>query len=224
MRYYINMELWHLVNRGVEKRSIVMDDKDRVRFIHDLYALNDAKIVDHISQPGRDSTQFEAKRDLLVRIHAYCLMRNHYHLLVSEVKDRGISKFMQKFNMGYTKYFNERHKRTAGLWQGKYRKVLVERESHFMYVPYYIHLNPLDYTMPEWRKGRVTSSVALLKNLSAYRWSSHLDYLGEKNFPSVIDKELLHETLGTRAQYERELTRVATNERLASGSTDFEID
>ena len=214
-------EFWHVLNRGVEKRDIVMDDRDRARFIHDLYVMNDANIVQHIYQPQRQGPLSYSRRQL-VRIHAFCLMNNHYHLLLSPISEGGISAFMQKFNMGYSKYFNERYKRTGVLWQGKHKKIRIERDAHFMYVPYYIHLNPLDYGMRSWREGRVPDVNAALKKLRAYRWSSHFDYLGVRNFPSVIDKSELADLFGKSARYERGLTDIITSRTLASRSTAIE--
>ena len=99
------MEFWHLIGRGVEKRDVVMDDQDRARFTHDLFVLNDINSApNYILNERKDERR---KRDQLVDIHAFCLMNNHYHLLVSEKIEKGISLFMHKMNMGYTKYFNK---------------------------------------------------------------------------------------------------------------------
>lgn len=204
------MDLYHVLSRGVEKRKIVMDDRDRARFIHDLFVMNDANIVRHISQTGRETNDFSQQRKLLVNIHAFCLMGNHYHLLLSNVIDGGISKFIQKLNMGYTKYFNDRHRRSGALWQGKHKKILVKRDAYFMYIPYYIHLNPLDYSFPEWRAGKVKNAEKALGYLRTYRWSSHLDYLGEKNFPSVTYRTLLSGTLSDAKHCEREIANIIT--------------
>ncbi len=170
------MEFWHLIGRGVDKRDIVLDDKDRVRFIHDLYVFNDLNPTPNFVLHRRH--EVVRKREELVNIHAFCLMNNHYHLLVTECIEGGIPLFMKKLNMGYTKYFNERNERSGALWQGKYKKVLIERDAHFLYIPFYIHLNPLDYTHPKWRKGDVKKTHDALESLVGYRWSSHLDYLG----------------------------------------------
>ena len=210
------MEFWHLIGRGVDKRDVVLDDKDRVRFIHNLYVFNDLNPTPNFILPGRhESTR---RRDLLVDIHAFCLMSNHYHLLVTERVEGGISLFMRKLNMGYTKYFNEKYERSGALWQGKYRKVLIERDAHFLYVPFYIHLNPLDYIAPEWRRGEVKDARKALKSLLEYRWSSHLDYLGIRNFPSIIRMNVLSPILGTRGQYERAAVDIIRNSDLAHDS------
>ena len=149
-------------------------------------------------------------------------MKNHYHLLLSPRVEDGIALFMKKLNMGYTKYFNEKYERTGTLWQGRHKKILIERDAHFIYIPYYIHLNPLDYVMPEWRGGNVRSPAQALKHLGDYRWSSHLDYLGVRNFPSLIERPLLAEMLGTRIRYEREIRTIITDPFLAASSEDLE--
>lgn len=210
------MEFWHLIGRGVEKRDIVMDDHDRLRFVHNLYAFNDRNATPNFILNARHNIQRE--REKLVDIHTFCLMQNHYHLLVSELEENGISYFMHKFNMGYTKYFNEKYERSGVLWQGKYRKVLIERDAHFLYIPFYIHLNPLDYTHPQWRSGEVKNWGSALESLEVYRWSSHLDYLGMKNFPSIIHSGQISDLLGSRGRYEKTIAHIISDPDLAVAS------
>ncbi len=214
------MELWHLIGRGVDKRDIVLDDEDRVRFIHDLYVFNDLNPTPNFILPGRHENN--RKRDCLVDIHAFCLMNNHYHLLVSERVEGGISLFMRKLNMGYTKYFNEKYERSGALWQGKCRKVLIQRDAHFLYIPFYIHLNPLDYVALEWRNGEVKKIHQALESLLKYRWSSHLDYFGIRNFPSLIRTDVVSSVLGTREHYENTIADIISNSDLAHDSELFE--
>ena len=149
-------------------------------------------------------------------------MNNHYHILVTERVEGGISLFMRKLNMGYTKYFNERYERSGALWQGKYRKVLIERDAHFLYIPFYVHLNPLDYIYPEWRSGKVKAPQKALQSLLEYRWSSHLDYLGVKNFPSIICKDIFNPILGTRKTYEEKIIKLVQTPDLIQGSEVIE--
>lgn len=169
---------------------------------------------------GRQGLGMAPSRDLLVNIHAFALMKNHYHLLISERVENGVSLFMKKLNMGYTKYFNEKYERSGTLWQGKYKSIPIERDSHLLYIPYYIHLNPLDYTYPEWRKGEVHDIRAALAYLETYRWSSHLDYLGLPNFPSVTDRYELTLLLGTKSAYESNIVEIIRDPKLA-GATNL---
>ena len=146
-------------------------------------------------------------RKLLVKILAFCLMPNHFHLLLQQVKDGGIIKFMQKLGTGYTMYFNKVYERVGSLFQGRFKAVLVNQESHFIHLPYYIHCNPLDLKFPEWRNYGGSTSIdwrGAVGFLEKYRWSSYLDYIGKKNFPSVTQREFLTEFLGGPEQYRKD--------------------
>ncbi|MDD2753149.1 MAG: transposase [Candidatus Portnoybacteria bacterium] len=207
-------EIYHVLNRGVDKRKIFMDDKDRFRFIHDLFEFNDQQRVQSnfykfnaVSHAVRVREIRQRERKLLVKIHAFCLMPNHYHLLLSPAVEKGIALFMQKLNGGYVQYFNQRRERTGTLFERKYKSVLVENRSHFIHLPYYIHLNPLDLAAPEWREGKIKDSDKAWKFLNKYKWSSHLDYLGEYNFPSVTQRDFLLEVFGGKRGYEKSVKK-----------------
>ena len=130
------MEFYHVLNRGVEKRNIVVSDDDRMRFVRGLYLFNDKNNAPNAISQGNITIESNYKRDLLVDVHAWCLMDNHYHILLSPKNDdfANISLFMKKVNMGYAKFFNEKYNRSGCLWQGKYKKVLIENDSHFLYL------------------------------------------------------------------------------------------
>ncbi len=216
------MDYFHVLNRGVDKRDIFLDDKDRARFVHDLFVFNDAEPSMNFLHHGRQGLGPAHPRKMLVDIHVFTLMDNHYHLLLSPRVDNGISLFMQKLNMGYTKYFNERYERVGTLWQSKHKRIVVERNAHFLYIPYYIHINPLDYLFPQWRTGGVRDSRKALAYLAQYRWSSHLDYLGIKNFPSVTAREEIMLILGTPESYQRTIKDIITDPMLADGADYLE--
>jgi len=182
------------LNRGVDKRKIFNNQKDYVRFIHNLFAFNDHKKVTnnlHAAQKsqffGTVSQPKRRKRELLVHIHAFVLMPNHYHLLLSPLFDGALSIFLKKINMGYAKYFNEKNQRIGALFQGKTKRIIINKDPHYMHILHYIHCNPLDLN-PEYKKWRV-SDIQNVKNaldyLHNYRWSSFLDYIDIKNFQSV---------------------------------------
>jgi len=217
------MEFYHVLNRGVQKSDIVKDDFDRLRFVHSLFIFNDSNYTNP-NHRLKNYSKSAKERNELVYIHAWCLMDNHYHLLLSPVDDdlTKISLFMKKLNMGYAKYFNEKYNRSGYLWQGKYKKIHIERDAHFIYIPYYIHLNPLDYSMPEWRQGVVKNLFAAEKFLSTYRWSSHLDYAGESNFPSIIQTENLSKILETPNDYKKSIGKVLNSTDIVSGSEKIE--
>ena len=211
-------EFYHVLNRGVDKRDIFMDDEDRFRFIHDLFEFNDTNPAGLIyynfrKSPAQslDVRRPEYQRDMLVNIHAFAMMPNHYHLLLSPITENGISLFMKKLNGGYAKYFNEKYVRTGALFQGKYKSVLIENERHFLYIPYYIHFNPLDLHAPEWRERRIVKKNEAIAFLDTYRWSSHMDYLGKKNFSSVTQRGFLPDYFGGEKGYAHAFTKEIKN-------------
>ncbi len=195
------MELFHVLNRGVEKRQIFMDSMDHARFVHNLYEfnktqpmINTARLLLNQSSPMSD-LRGRSSRVPLVDVHAWVLMGNHYHLLLSERVEGGLTRFIMKLNVGYAKYFNEKYKRKGTLFQGRTKKILIDTDAHFLHIVHYIHLNPLDFlpAAKQWRQLEISDTAQALAHLEQYRWSSYLDYCGKKNFPSVITKGLFDE-------------------------------
>jgi putative transposase len=215
-------EIYHVYNRGTEKRKIFLEDKDYLRFIHDLFEFNDenpAFNIGYFFNQGKKRATNESidvrdvrrqyikereKRKMLVEILAFCLMPNHYHLLLKPRKDSGIAEFIKKINGGYAKYFNNKYERAGTLFQGKYKSVWIKKDAHFIYLPYYIHLNPLDLKFPEWRNKEIKNYQAAMKFLKNYRWSSFPDYIGKKNFPSVTQREFLLNFFEGPEQYKKD--------------------
>ncbi|MBX4192457.1 transposase [Candidatus Parcubacteria bacterium] len=183
------MELYHLCNRGVEKRNIFLDDQDRKRFIQGLQLFNDTRSIDNMRRlletPDvrlRKSNKIELSP--LVDIHAWCVMKNHYHLLVSEKEIGSLTKFLRKLNIGYAKYFNERYRRSGTLFQGRTKRIHIHNDKQLLHIINYIHLNPLDYLTgaENWRQYKIKNTSDALKHIESYPWSSYSDYSGTKNF------------------------------------------
>ncbi len=204
----------HVVNRGVDKRDIFLDDQDYARFLHNMFVCNDTdgrnpnwsrtlKRSDQMMDPAGSSFSRKGRgRLLIVDVLAFCLMPNHYHLLLRERSEGGVSAFMRRLSTAYAKYFNEKYERSGALFEGRYKLTPVEHEHHFLYLPYYIHLNPLDLHMPEWRTEGVSDPDAALVRLEEHRWSSHLDYMGIENLPSVTQREFLTAVFAQEGGYE----------------------
>jgi len=209
--------VYHVLNRGIEKRKIFLDEQDYFRFIHDLFEFNNIESINNVfytfnkqyNDVGRHYIEINGNnrkpRKLLVKIHAFCLMPNHYHLLLTPIVENGVALFMKKINGGYVKYFNEKRKRKGTLFEGKYKKILVKNEPHFIHLPYYIHLNALDLKFPEWRNKELKNYREAMNFLENYRWSSHLDYIGKKNFPSVTQREFLMDFFGGHERYKEDV-------------------
>ena len=207
-------EIYHVYNRGVDKRKVFLDDEDRLRFIHDLFEFNDEEPAENIYyrrrrqsyEVGPRKIGVRMPRKLLVEILAFCIMKNHFHLMLRQKREGGITKFMHKLGTGYTSYFNQKYERVGALFQGKYKIAHLTADPHFVHLPYYIHLNPLDYFTPEWRERRISDHKKALKFLETYRWSSHLDYLGKQNFPSVTQREFLLNFFDGTKGYEKSIS------------------
>ncbi len=112
---------------------------------------------------------------------------------------------MKKLNGGYVQYFNKKHERTGTLFERKYKSVLIDSQAHFIHLPYYIHLNVLDLTAPEWHQGRIENLEKAMNFLNTFYWSSHLDYTGEKNFPSVTQRDFLLEIFDEKKGYKKKI-------------------
>ena len=227
------MELFHVLNRGVDKRKIFLDEDDYFRGIHDLFEFNDTEPVNNLTYfLGKKSKNKDVgrpyikrnSRKLLVKIHAFCLMPNHYHMILSPVIENGISLFMKKFNGGYAKYFNEKYERTGSLFEGKYKKIIIKDESHFIHLPYYIHLNPLDLIAPEWRERRLDNFKKAMNFIDSYRWSSHLDYSGENNFPSVTQRDFILDFFGGSEQYKHKIKDWLRNDLFTENIHDIILE
>ncbi len=176
-----------------------MDTRDYARFVHDMYEFNDTEPALN-TRRRLEMTDFvsPSSGERIVDIHGWCLMKNHYHLLLSERVEGGLTLFIRKLNIGYAKYFNERYKRNGYLFQGRTKKIQITSDAHFLHILHYIHLNPLDYmrSAQHWRKREIDNSTAALKYLDGHRWSSYLDYCGVKNFPSILTTDLFEEKPG----------------------------
>ena len=200
--------IYHVYNRGVEKRKVFLNERDYLRFVAGLYIFNDTTPALNAGRSLIESSievrlQSEKKKRL-VEIIAFCLMPNHYHLLLRQRVDGGITEFMRKLGTGYTNYFNLKNDRVGPLFQGKFKAVLLEDDAHFAHLPHYIHCNPIEILMPMLdAQHREVSVAAILREVGNYRWSSLRDYIGIENFPTVTDRRFLQECIGSPQEFRR---------------------
>ena len=195
--------IYHIYNRGVEKRLLFLNNNDYSRFIQGLVIFNDIKPALNFKYKIDKIENSAKKKKPLVNILAFCLMPNHFHLLLQPREDNGITKFMRKLCVGYANYFNLKYQRVGSLFQGKFKSVLIDDESQFTYIPYYVHLNPLDLIYSDWRNKGINEPKKALDFLGSYKWSSYRDYIGKRNFPFVIHKDLLNEFFGGEVGHKR---------------------
>ncbi|MBZ1348988.1 MAG: transposase [Candidatus Liptonbacteria bacterium] len=209
---FINGKIYHVLNRGAGQCNIFLDDEDYLRFIHDLYEFNDEVPASNIYyrqtksyDVGNRKVRPNRNRKCIVDILVFSLMNNHFHFLIRQKQDNGIQIFMKKLGTGYANYFNNKNKRVGVLFQGRFKAIPVQSDQHLLHLPYYIHLNSLDLYEPGWRKREIRNYKKVMEFLENYRWSSLPDYLGIKNFPSVINKNFLTELIGKPIEYKKSL-------------------
>lgn len=121
--------------------------------------------------------------------------------MISPLVENGVMQFMKKLNTGYANYFNKKYNRKGALFEGRYKSIIITNESHFTHLPFYIHCNPLDLIDNAWREYKISNFDKAVKFLNNYRWSTHLDYLGKSNFPSVSQRNFLLEVFGGTNSY-----------------------
>lgn len=204
---FANENYYHIFNRGVDKRQIFMNTSDYRRFYESLCLFNNAN-YHHLD--GKEQRRWsrlaildepEMHRDPLVHIISFCLMPNHFHLLLEQIKENGIQIFMHRLGMGYANYFNIRYERTGALFEGSFKAVHVSRQGQFEYLPCYIHLNGLDLTDLDWRDGKIKDWEQASQALDAFRWSSHHVYLGRDQSLPVVDEHAIREIFQNKQAY-----------------------
>lgn len=160
-------EIYHVFNRGVEDKIIFQDKRDNERFIKTFWYYQKKGVPTRFSFKNDLSSEKFASLENLVEIIAYTLMPTHFHFLLKQKKEGGITTFIRKLLDSYTRYFNVRYKRLGHLFQGPFKAVRIEDDNQLMHVSRYIHLNPL--------------VDCLTLDLRKYPYSSYSEYLGLEN-------------------------------------------
>lgn len=162
---------YHVFSRSIAKYIVFNDAEDysRMTEILDLYRFGnfDHKYSKYLQLDVETQASLlldlERENDLLVDIVAFCIMPTHIHLILKQVKDNGISKYMAKVLNSYSRYFNIRHKRLGPLWAGRFKSVLVKKDEQLLHLTRYIHLNP--------------SSAGLVGKPDEWEYSSYEEYI-----------------------------------------------
>lgn len=164
VKQFIENGYYHIYNRGVEKRTIFLDEQDYAVFL---------SYLKHYLEPpeGSDPKSLANEVDLL----AFCLMPNHFHLLAKQITKNGITKLIRVVCTKYVMYFNRKYERVGTLFQGKYKAAMVDNDSYLLHLSRYIHLNPA-----------YPGSDPI-----SYPYSSYSYYLGKINATWVKPAEIL---------------------------------
>lgn len=184
-------EYFHIYNRGVEKRLITIDNHDRERWIKTMFYY---RFANASSQFAVVNLQNFAGERPLVELVAYCLMPNHFHLLAKQIQEGGISLWVRKMTVSYSRYFNTRHNRVGPLFQGPYKNRRIASTEDLLHISRYIHLNPF--------------VARLTENPAKYQWSSFNAYL-EPRAKNGLQQQILLQQFSSPILYERFVTDFA---------------
>lgn len=207
-------KIYHVYSRGVAKCTICQEEADSWRFLQGLVLFNNENLAANILwQLERERSKLtmnvlkeyvvenDDTQKPLVRILAYCVMGNHYHLLLEEIQEGGITKFMHKLGTGYARYFNNKYDRVGPLFQGRFKSALVDNDLYLQYLLVYINvLNPAEFVEPGWKENGVQDVEKVLKFAEQYPWSSHQDYLGKRG-SLILDRGVLGEMFPIWGKY-----------------------
>ncbi|MBI2021782.1 transposase [Candidatus Daviesbacteria bacterium] len=168
-----NNQTYHIFNRAIDRQTIFNTKWEYKRAVETIKFYRFANLPFKLSQllnlPDEDRQhtmrELNQNNERLVDIITFCIMPNHFHFMLKQLKDNGISKFIANFTNSYTKYFNTKHERKGHLFEGQFKAVLIENDEQLIHLSRYIHLNP------------VTSFIIKAQDLDNYQWSSFPEYL-----------------------------------------------
>ncbi len=190
-------EFYHVFNCGVEKRTIFTSRYEFLRFIDlmNYYRFSNPPLrySKYITLNIEERTQYLSaleKQPQVVEIVAFCLMNNHFHFLLKQIQENGISTFISQITNGYTKYFNTKHDRSGYLFQGTFKAVHVNSDEQLLHLSRYIHLNP------------VMSFLIKLEELVNYPWSSYPSYVDASN-SRMVSSQLINGFFSNKNSYSK---------------------
>lgn len=208
MRNFNSEQSFHIFNRGVDKREIVIDEEDRKRFRYYLRVfLDDPKRVErsYVGVPGQ-----LLKGDLRERIEvfSYILMPNHYHLHIRPEDKEAVPELMKRLSNAYTGYFNLKYDRMGSLFEGRYKAVAVEGDEANLQVHRYIQINAV--------------VAGLVRQVGEYKWSSEGEYL--QGMTGICDTDRVLGQFGSRKEYREFLQDEVDYKRNMRGIKDLVIE
>ena len=194
-------EFYHIYSRGVEKRDIFMNTPDYTRFINLLFFANSEKPVDY-GEISDLPWEFYDRGEIQTSIGCYCLMPNHFHLLLWEKNENGISRFVAKLLTAYSMYFNKKYQRSGRLFQSTFRATYVDDDEYLKYLFSYIHLNPVKLIESGWKEKQISDLSAVENYLKKYNYSSYQDFLGiEREEALILDRQNFPEYFQTSLEF-----------------------
>ncbi len=211
----VTNEIYHVFNRGIDRRPTFTDKRECQRALETIrfyrFISPPVKLSRFLSLPAEEQikiTQQRAKiNNELVDILSFCLMPNHFHFLLRQSADRGISIFISQLQNSFTRYFNTKHERVGPLFLDQFKTVRIETDEQFIHVSRYIHLNPYSSFV-----------IKDIKDLESYQWSSFPEYIAQDEQEDICKKDTIlsffknteeyKKFVFDQADYQRELDRI----------------
>lgn len=210
---FIPGEFYHIYNRGNARQNIFYNDKDMYRFLQAMYISNSNSLILGIEELERNKSGYTLAQieeilasnkvtpNTLVKICVDCLMPNHFHFLLQEIKEGGIISFMQRLGTGYAKYFTTKYDRPGSLFQGRFKAVHIGEDNQLRYLLVYINaINPAQLIEPDLKEIGIKNIGNILDWVNNYNWSTHQEFLNKRN-SILVDKGLLGELYPTPEDY-----------------------
>jgi len=200
-----NGEYYHIYNRGAADQNIFKEEKDFAKFIYKINDHNNILNMDvrkamaeHSVSSDTECRKNRIRSEKLVDFVCYSLALNHYHFILKQLADQGISKFLHKLEMGYAKYFNRKYSKHGVLFQGKFHAVLIDDNEYLL-----------------WLSGYINGNIEIHKIAKAekWSWSSYKDYLGLRNGVLCNKKIILSQFTDTDVSSD---TRCPSRRRVSS--------
>lgn len=183
-------EYYHVFNRGVEKRKIFLGVDDYERFLTYLKEFNCIDPIYSLYRAKQQAVEVKPlRKDKMVEIISYCLNPNHFHFILKQIFQNGISEFMKRLGVGYTGYFNFKNKRSGVLFQGSYKSVHIKNNDQLLYLSAYVNDNHSIHGY-ESKKGEI------------WKYSSLSEYLGKTKHDLCLKNILLEQFRNRRDYYD----------------------
>lgn len=192
-------EFYHIYNRGVNKQAIFLDRRDYIRFLFLILAFQSessiynigcyvSTFIKHSVFNISEKTMDKIGDNRMVELAGFVFMPNHFHLILHEINEDGISRYMQKILNAYAKYFNAKYKRSGHLFQGPFQCVLIETNEQLLHLSAYIHRNPRE--LKEWKDKE-----------DKYSWSSFQDFYSENRWEKLLVPNIIIEQFENPKEY-----------------------
>ena len=201
---FVEGEYYHIYNRGNSKQKIFHDKQDYEYFLKLLFLSNGENKFRTLPL-GNDIYDVQKGKEI-IGIGSYCLMPNHFHILITQIEEDGISKFMHKISSGYSHYYNKKYERTGTLFEGKFKSQHANTDRYLKYLFSYIHLNPIKLIQPDWKEKGIKDKIKAIDFLNSYKYSSFQDYQGILRKESIIlNKKVFPNYFPTQEDFEKEI-------------------